>query len=101
MDDPVKDALRLPAASYAKLFGEIERNKDTARAEMIRVGISKEIVDGNSPLVTEAIVTYCQMKMGRADYYERYKEAWEYMIDSIRKSQSKFISSEEDNESTE
>ena len=28
MDDPVKDALRLTDASYAKLSGEIERNSD-------------------------------------------------------------------------
>ena len=42
MDDPVKDALRLTDASYAKLSGEIERNKKTARTEMIRVGISAE-----------------------------------------------------------
>lgn len=35
MDDPVKDALRLTDASYAKLSGEIERNKKTARTEMI------------------------------------------------------------------
>lgn len=101
MNDPVKDALRLTDAAYEKLFEEIQRNKDTARAEMIRVGISKDISNGDSELVTEAIVTYCQMKMGRPDYYDRYREAWEYMIDSIRKSQSKFNSQENDNESTE
>ena len=79
-------ALRLSAAAAAALDGEIDRYISTARAEMIRVGVDSAAAAGTGELVTEAIVTYCCMKMGAPDRYDQYKAAWEYQINNLRRS---------------
>ena len=93
--DSIISALRLGATSANTLSNEIDRNITTARAELIRSGVSEVIAESGHPLVEEAIVTYAMMKMGRESLYDRYKESWEYQVDCIRKSSLKVEASEE------
>lgn len=93
--DSIISALRLGATSANTLSNEIDRNITTARAELIRSGVSEVIAESGHPLVEEAIVTYALMKMGRESLYDRYKESWEYQVDCIRKSSLKVKASEE------
>lgn len=93
--DSIISALRLGATSAKTLSNEIDRNITTARAELIRSGVSEVIAKSGHPLVEEAIVTYALMKMGRESLYDRYKESWEYQVDCIRKSSLKVEASEE------
>ena len=93
--DSIISALRLGATSANTLSPEIDRNITTARAELIRSGVSEVVAKSEHPLVEEAIVTYALMKMGRESLYDRYKESWEYQIDCIRKSSLKVKASEE------
>jgi hypothetical protein len=79
-------ALRLSAAAAECLGDEIDRHIRTARAEMIRVGVPDTVAEADGDLVTEAIVTYCCMKMGAPDRYEQYRESWLYQIECLRKS---------------
>lgn len=84
--DSIVSALRLGDTSAKTLTPEINRNIKTARAELIRSGVSEVIAESEHPLIEEAIVTYALMKMGRESLYDRYKESWEYQVDCIRKS---------------
>ncbi len=84
--DDVASALSLNATSKAARANDINRYEKTARAELVRVGIDKAIANGDNPEVVEAIVTYCQMKLGNPDYYDRYNESWLYQIECLRKS---------------
>lgn len=84
--DTVKTALRLGVAAGNALSGEIDRNIETARAELIRAGVPKKIAESGQKLIENAIVTYCLMNLGSQTLYERYRESWEYQVDCIRKS---------------
>ena len=84
--DTVKTALRLGAAAGEALSPEIDRNIETARAELIRAGVPKEIAESGQVLIDNAIVTFCLMNLGSQSLYERYRESWEYQVDCIRKS---------------
>lgn len=86
LKESIIQALRLGTASAKALGTEIDRNIKTARAEMIRSGVSDIIAESSHELVEDAIVTYCLMKMGKESRYEQYKESWEYQLDCIRKS---------------
>lgn len=82
-------ALRLGTASAKALEPEIDRQIKTARAEMIRTGVSVVVAKSSHELVNEAIVTFCQMKMGEAAKYDKFKESWEYQVDNLRKSNTR------------
>lgn len=84
--DTVKAALRLGAAAGEALTAEIDRNIETARAELIRAGVPKETAESGQVLIDSAIVTFCLMNLGSQSLYERYRESWEYQVDCIRKS---------------
>lgn len=84
--DTVKTALRLGAAAGEALSSEIDRNIKAARAELIRTGVPEQAAESGQALIEDAIVTFCLMKLGNQNLYERYREAWEYQIDCIRKS---------------
>ena len=84
--DTVITALRLSTAAAAGLSDEIDRHIRTARAELIRSGVSSDIASSDHDLVVEAITTYCCMKMGAPDRYEQYKDAWLWQEQNIRKS---------------
>ena len=82
----VINALRISAASAEALDSEIDRNINVARAELLRAGCSRDLSDGDNDLVISAIVSFCQMAMGSNDRHERYKEAWLFQVENIRKS---------------
>lgn len=82
-------ALRLGTASTKALESEIDRQIKTARAEMIRTGVSVVVANSSHELIHEAIVTYCQMKLGEAAKYEQFKESWEFQVENLRKSNRK------------
>ena len=86
LKDSITKALRIGTASAEALNDEIERYIRTARAEMIRLGISDDVANSSHELIEDAIIVFCLMKMGSAARYEQYKESWEYQLDCIRKS---------------
>lgn len=80
----IKTALRI---KHNKLDDEIVRLEETARREMVRVGvdISKAMDDQNS-LVNQAVVTYCLMNLTEDEgLIDKYLRAWESQIDGIRR----------------
>lgn len=94
LNEIVANALRLGPSSRTKLSGEIDRNIRTARAEMIRSGVSDVLANSDYDLIVDAIVTYCMMKMGDSSRTEQFREGWEYQVDCIRKSNIKISESE-------
>jgi hypothetical protein len=87
--DDVKLALRI---SHSKLDGEIADYIASAKEDMIRAGASECFVNAsNSGLITTAIKTYVLARMvDSPDMAEKYQQAYEYQLDSIRKSESFF-----------
>lgn len=86
LKDTVKTALRLGTAAAEALSDEIDRNIKTARAEMVRVGVSVDVAESGNELVENAIVTFCLMNLSDSSSYERYRESWLYQLDNLRKS---------------
>ena len=80
----IKTALRI---KHDKLDDEIERLEETARREMVRVGVSSEkAMDDTNYLVNQAVVTYCLMNMTEDEgLIDKYTRAWESQIDGIRR----------------
>lgn len=95
LNKTVADALRLGPSSRTALSEEIDRNIKTARAEMIRSGVSDIIANSSHELIEDAIVTFCMMKMGDSSRTDRYEEGWMYQLDCIRKSSIKLSKEEE------
>jgi uncharacterized phage protein (possible DNA packaging) len=83
----IKTVLRI---SHSKLDGDINRNISTARAELIRLGISEEKASSEEyELINDAIITYCQYKYASNDkLQEGYWQSWQYQIDNLRKTVS-------------
>lgn len=83
--DDVKSALRI---SHDSLDDLLTKQIATARMEMIRNGMSETVAnDEDNLLVTDAIVTFCQMR--NADTIlesQNYTESWKYQLDCLRKS---------------
>ena len=81
----VKTALRI---KHNELDDLLNMQIATAQAEMVRNGISSTVAaDSNNNLVTDAIITFCQMR--NADTIsesERYEGSWKYQLDCLRKS---------------
>ncbi|MBP3617926.1 MAG: hypothetical protein J6J38_07805 [Lachnospiraceae bacterium] len=86
LKDSIAKALRIGTASAKALDSEFERHIRTARAEMIRSGVSDVLANSSHDLIEDAIITFCLMKMGPKEQYEQNKESWEYQVDCIRKS---------------
>lgn len=86
LNDTVKTALRLGSAAATALSTEIDRNIKTARAELIRAGVSIDVAESSNALVENAIVTYCLMNLGNQNLYDKYQQSWEYQLDNLRKS---------------
>lgn len=82
----VANALRLGNTSKEKLSTEIDRNIRTARAELIRSGVSDILVNSDHPLVVDAIVAFCLYKMDDESVQERNFEAFRYQQENLRKS---------------
>ena len=84
MLDKVKLALRI---SHNMLDSDIKDTIGTARAEMIRVGLSESEANGDDLLVEEAIKTYCKAVYSSDEKKaERYFCSWQYQLDNLRKS---------------
>lgn len=84
MLDKVKLALRI---SHNLLDSDIKDTIDTARAEMIRSGVSEDVVDESNPLIESAIKTYCKAVYANDEKKaEAFMNSWHYQLDNIRKS---------------
>lgn len=83
--DDVRQALRI---SHLQLDNLITKQIATARAEMVRNGMSVNVAnDETNSLVNDAIITFCQAR--NADTIaemEQYKKSWRYQLDCLRKS---------------
>ena len=79
-------ALRLSESAGTLLLEEIQNNIEAAGAELIRSGVSSEMVQEEGPLIQNAIIDYVLMQMNDEDQYERYFNAWQYEMDNLRKS---------------
>lgn len=82
--DDVKTARRI---HHDRLDGEIIRLISTARAEMIRAGVSDTKAQENDDLINQAIVTYCLMEMSSGDVHDQYERSWSIQVDQLRKSE--------------
>lgn len=82
--ETIKTALRI---KHNKLDSEIERLENTARREMVRVGVDiTKAMDDSNYLVNQAVVTYCLMNLTEDEgLIDKYYRAWETQIDGIRR----------------
>ena len=79
------DALRLSSAAANLLLSEIQSNIETARAELVRSGVSSAKITEEGYLVQQAIIDYVCMQMGDEAQYDRYLTAFQYQQDNLRK----------------
>lgn len=82
--DTVKAALRI---SHNELDDEISRLIDTAKEDLIRVGVPNYITVGEGDsLVTQAVVTFVLMTMTEdATLMDKYQRAYEIQADGLRR----------------
>lgn len=86
LEKAVARALRLSDNAAMKLLDTIQRNIEVAKAELIRSGVSEDVVNSENVLVDQAVITYCQMVMGDESQYDRQFRAFKYQQDNLRKS---------------
>lgn len=86
LEKAIANSLRLSDAAAEKLLDTIHRNVETARAELIRSGISPDIANSDAPLVEDAIITFCMIRMGDEELQNRYQRSFEYQQENLRKS---------------
>lgn len=86
LEKSVANALRLTEKASEKLLSMIKRNILTARAELVRSGISDVLANSDNPLVEDAIITFCLYKMDDEANQEKNWEAFRYQQDNLRKS---------------
>lgn len=87
MLEAVKKSLRI---THTKLDDSILDTIETARAELIRLGILVyKAEDDTDPLIREAIKTYCQMQYTDDEKkHEMFYKSWEVQVDGLRKSRT-------------
>lgn len=80
----VKTALRI---SHTSLDNEINENIATARAELVRVGVtSAKAQSDDDPLIRTAIKTYCLSVMANdKESREGYDRSWNLQKENLRK----------------
>ena len=73
--------------NHGRLDADIEQTISAARAELLRVGVSEDAVNGDYPLVTDTIKTYV-IRAYTSDpvKYDAYGLAWQTQVDGLRKS---------------
>jgi hypothetical protein len=83
--DDVKTALRI---SHTALDSLLTQQISIAKQEMERNGMDAAVVaDTNNLLVTDAIITFCQMRNADTiSEMEAYEKSWKYQLDCLRKS---------------
>ncbi|MBQ0112226.1 MAG: head-tail connector protein [Bacteroidales bacterium] len=80
----VKVALRI---NHTFLDDDINDTINTARAELIRSGVDKELAESNIDLIQMAVKTYCQFVYAEdTKLADGYFKSWQYQLDNIRKS---------------
>lgn len=80
----VKLALRI---SHNLLDSDINDTISTARAEMIRSGVSADVANSNLDVVQMAIKTYClYVYANDTKMQDGYFKSWEFQLENIRKS---------------
>lgn len=80
----VKLALGLTTSVFDS---DIEDNILSARAELIRSGVSEaKAMSDDDALITKAIKTFCQKEYYEGNEASRYERAWRYQVDNLRKS---------------
>lgn len=80
----VKIALRI---SHSLLDADIADTISSARAEMVRSGVSERLANSEHPLIQTAVKTYCLAAYADdATMAEGYQKSWLYQLDNIRKS---------------
>lgn len=93
----VKQAQRI---KHNRLDDYIDGLIETAHAEMIRVGIPDEVVNGGGSLIDQATVTFCLADLTEDKaLIDKYEAAWRLQLDNIRKSDLSGEDSEEAEES--
>lgn len=88
LEKNVACALRLSqrAAEKPEMLNTIQRNIQSARAELIRSGVSEDLVKSEHPLVEDAIITFCLCRMDDETNQERNWSAFQYQQENLRKS---------------
>lgn len=87
IEKAVAISLRLSEDAAIELNDVIKRLIDTARAELIRSGISAEVAnDDSNNLVVDAIICFCQYKMADDKDCDRYFNSFTYQQENLRKS---------------
>lgn len=81
--DRIRKVLRF---THNKLDDEITETIKTAKAELVRLGVSSDIIETDDSLIDEAIKTYCLYTFTGDDkrstaYYDSFK----YQADCLRK----------------
>lgn len=83
--DDVKTARRI---SHTKLDSDIRRLIETARAELVRVGVDEDKTKEDDSLINQAIITFCLKEMSSGDIRDKYEESWNIQCDGLRKSEA-------------
>lgn len=84
MLNEVKLALRI---SHNLLDSDIQSTIDTARAELIRSGVSEVHANGDNVLIKSAIKTYCLFVHSNDEKKTQgFFDSWQYQLDNLRKS---------------
>ena len=80
----VKNGLRI---KHDKLDAEIESTIAAAEADLMRMGVAKDVVnDKNNALVNRAICIYCLWQMTEDErLIDKYHRAYEIHADGLRK----------------
>ena len=85
-EQAVVNALRLSAAAASALMPTIQQNTDAGKAELIRSGVSAEVVEAGGALVTDTIVMFCLVRMGEQTDRDWFENAFRTQQDNLRKS---------------
>lgn len=86
LERAVVSTLRLSDAAANELLTDIQRNIEIARAELIRSGVSEDIVIEEGVLVQSAIIHYCLAEMGDEERQQTARNAFLYEQENLRKS---------------
>lgn len=79
MLDKVKLSLRIKTNAFD------EEIKDLIAAALADLGIAGVITElGDDPLITRAVITYCEANFGSSDEYERLKASYDEQKAQLR-----------------
>ena len=81
----IKKRLRI---THDRLDDQFEQDIEAAKAELVRVGVLKNVVDEkNNPLIDKAIIAYCMWIEADSEKMSNgYESQWNQWKDELRKS---------------